>query len=288
MKKILMLRGLPASGKTTFAKELLKTEQNWKRINKDDLRAMLDNGKWSKTNESFVLDERDRLIQVSLEKGFSVVVDDTNLHTKHEARLRQLATENSAEFEIKDFDLSPKKCVERDALRPNGVGKDVIWRMWKDHVIPRIVWPADRGGLAQVVLCDLDGTLADLDGRDPYDASTCGDDKVHEDILEAVKRYDMPVIFVSGRSEVHRAQTLKWLNALGFKEGAQEISNNIRMLKMRKEDDTRPDWLVKFEILRDEIAPYWNPVVVFDDRDSVVAMWRAQGLRVFQVADGNF
>jgi len=52
--KVLILKGLPASGKSTYAKELV-AKGNWKRINKDDLRAMLDCSKWSKANEKFVL-----------------------------------------------------------------------------------------------------------------------------------------------------------------------------------------------------------------------------------------
>ena len=47
MSKLLILKGLPASGKTTEAKRLV-IEENFKRVSKDDLRAMIDNSKWSK------------------------------------------------------------------------------------------------------------------------------------------------------------------------------------------------------------------------------------------------
>ena len=35
-------------------------------------------------------------------------------------------------------------------------------------------------------------------------------------------------------------------------------------------------------------AEGWNPELVFDDRTSVVDMWREKGLRAVQVAPGDF
>ena len=79
--KLLALRGLPASGKTTYAKELVN--KGWVRVNKDDMRAMLNNSKFSKDNESYILSLRDEIIISSLVQGKNVVVDDTNLDPKH-------------------------------------------------------------------------------------------------------------------------------------------------------------------------------------------------------------
>ncbi len=57
MPSLLMLKGLPASGKSTYARKLVADSQShkrkWKRANKDDLRAMIDDSNWSKTNEKF-------------------------------------------------------------------------------------------------------------------------------------------------------------------------------------------------------------------------------------------
>ncbi|MFP5226446.1 MAG: AAA family ATPase, partial [Acidobacteriota bacterium] len=72
----------------------------YKRVNKDDLRAMLDSGRWSRENEKMVLQFRDHIIVEALKSGKHVIVDDTNLALKHEGRLRQLATENGAAFEV--------------------------------------------------------------------------------------------------------------------------------------------------------------------------------------------
>jgi hypothetical protein len=59
-------------------------------------------------------------------------------------------------------------------------------------------------------------------------------------------------------------------------------------LFMRPAGDTRKDSIVKREIFDAEIAHRWRVIGVFDDRRQVVRMWRALGLTVFQVAEGDF
>ena len=113
-----MYRGLPGSGKSTTARQYLADHPDTKRINKDDLRRMLDNDLWSRENEKFVLHRRDDIIRRSLEDGYNVIVDDTNLAPKHEARLREIALDFKAEFEIKDFtDVPIEVCITNDLKR---------------------------------------------------------------------------------------------------------------------------------------------------------------------------
>ena len=55
MKKVLVLKGIPASGKSTYAKQLVKDNPGmYKRINRDDLRHMLDGYKMTNANEKFI------------------------------------------------------------------------------------------------------------------------------------------------------------------------------------------------------------------------------------------
>ena len=76
-KKIIILKGLPASGKSTWAKEQVeKSQGGCKRVNKDDLRTMIDDGKFSKGNEKFVVQIRNNLIVEALKAGKHVIVDD--------------------------------------------------------------------------------------------------------------------------------------------------------------------------------------------------------------------
>lgn len=139
MKTLWMTRGLPASGKSTWAraKQAEFRLGEVKRVNKDDLRAMLDAGKWSAENEKFVVTIRDNIVTAALSEGKHVIVDDTNLAPQHEARLRQLAREKDASFELVDFTNVPlDECIERDRKRSDSVGETVIRGMWEQFLRP--------------------------------------------------------------------------------------------------------------------------------------------------------
>lgn len=83
-QKIILTCGLPASGKSTWAKEQVGVKDStWKRINKDDLRTMINGGVWSKGNETAVVAARDAMIRTFLSQGYSVIVDDTNVQDVH-------------------------------------------------------------------------------------------------------------------------------------------------------------------------------------------------------------
>ena len=97
--KLVMMKGLPGSGKSTLAKKMVE-EEGFVRVNKDDLRAMLHNGRYSKANEKMVLHLRDFIIIENLRKGYDVVVDDTNFNEFHEKILREMASKYSADFSI--------------------------------------------------------------------------------------------------------------------------------------------------------------------------------------------
>jgi len=57
---------------------------------------------------------------------------------------------------------------------------------------------------------------------------------------------------------------------------------------MRPDDDRRPDDEIKAEILGRMRETGLQPLMAFDDRDKVVAMWRANGVPCAQVAEGAF
>ncbi len=129
---ILMLKGLPASGKTTFARELV-VSQGFKRVNRDDLRAMVDDGIYSQENESLIVNMQNALIGQALADNKNVVVDNTNLNPANERQLRRLAENWGVKFEVKEFDTDLKTCIERDAKRPQPVGEKVIMDMYNKY-----------------------------------------------------------------------------------------------------------------------------------------------------------
>jgi phosphoglycolate phosphatase-like HAD superfamily hydrolase len=149
-----------------------------------------------------------------------------------------------------------------------------------------------------IYIFDIDGTLADISHRlhfiqqKPADwrefFSQCGDDAPIEDVIELARKLaeTSELIYVTGRSDECRAETVAWLKA-------HKVPTWARKVYMRKAGDHRPDHLVKAELLDELIADWKVPTHfqiagVFEDRKQVVDMYRAKGLRVFQVADGNF
>lgn len=283
-KQVIVLKGLPASGKSTWAKEqVAKYPGRYKRISKDDLRAMFDNSKWSRNNEKFVINVRNSLILLALQEGYHVLVDDTNLHTKHEKAIRELV-KDIATVEIQDFTHVPlEECIARDQGRANYVGEKVIRRMYRDFLQqePAPLLPYNKI-LPDAVICDLDGTLALLNGRNPYDASRCEEDGVNHAIRSIVSNYyknDCQILLVSGRNDIYREQTERWLQA---------HSIPYHQLSMRKDKDMRKDSIIKKEIYTQSIQGSYNVLFVLDDRNQVVELWRSLGLVCLQVAEGDF
>ena len=279
------MKGLPGSGKTTAAKALLTKLGNAVRTSKDDMRAMLNDSHWSRDNEKFVLSMRDIIIVEALKAGKHVIVDDTNFGAKHEPRLRQLAKDNGAAFEIVDFTgVSIETCIGRDLKRLNSVGEAVIRKMWRDYLAPKPPVIEYNPKLPDCIICDIDGTAAKMNGRSPYDYSQVHTDLPNTPIVDLVNTIrdvnNAPqVIFVSGRKAECREATQQWLKDYFFFDYP---------LFMRADGDDRDDRIVKEEIYRREIEGKYNVVFVLDDRDRVVEKWRELGLTCLQVAPGDF
>lgn len=280
--KLLMLRGLPASGKSTFARKL--AESGYTRVNKDDLRAMMHNSKWSKTNEKQVVAIRDLIVAQALDAGRSVVVDDTNFAPRHAESLKELAGLHKATFGTKFFDTPLDVCIERDKNRENSVGEKVIRGMYNQYLKPEpVVYKPDRD-LPEAIICDIDGTLAHMKGRSPYEWDRVGEDVVDFTVWDILIKYyyaGTNVILVSGRDESCRDITEDWLN--------NTFDIPYTELHMRPEGSMEKDTKVKRDLYDQHIEGKYKVLFVLDDRDQVVDMWRNDlGLKVLQVAPGNF
>ena len=131
-----------------------------------------------------------------------------------------------------------------------------------------------------VIIVDIDGTIALKGNRDPYDYALVREDFPNKKVISVVMQLENwnDVVFVSGRSKICREDTEQWLAQIGFEKPE---------LYMRRLDDYRSDEIVKKEIYYRHISPR-NVLCVFDDRNKVVKMWRELGLTCLQVADGDF
>lgn len=310
MLKVVLTVGIPASGKSTWAKaEVAKDPANWVRINNDDLRAMMNGSVWSSDYEKIITDTRNYLIRDALKRNKNVMIDNVNLNRRHFDDVCKIAKSLNKNIQVfeKDFFIDLDEALARDAKRDGkaSVGENVIKKWWKESggkqfkfFKPRVQIFAEGSStqvnesemlkidpnLPMAVLCDLDGTLALLNGRNPYDASHCENDLPNIPVIESLKLYykaGYKIIFCSGREDKYEAQTRVFIEA--YCEGIDEYK-----LYMRKSQDFRKDALIKEEIYESRISGKYNVLLVLDDRDQVVEFWRSKGLTCFQVAPGNF
>ena len=133
-QKIIFLKGLPASGKSTWSKQYCIDNPEFVRINKDELRIQIGSPTYSSTIENGIVGIQREMGNLILKTGKSLIVDDTNFAKKHEEYWRMVADMNSIDFEIKFFDVPCEECVKRDKLRENSVGPMVIRTMNKNHI----------------------------------------------------------------------------------------------------------------------------------------------------------
>lgn len=142
------------------------------------------------------------------------------------------------------------------------------------------------------IIFDIDGTLTDPSHRRHLIAckpkrwdefyALAGDDKPKWQVInlaQKLKAAGDSIILCSGRPERLRPVTGSWMLHHGVP---------YDLLYMRAEGDHRPDTIVKREMLDQMRAGKIKPTVAFDDRNSVVAMWREAGLVCAQVAEGDF
>lgn len=135
MNKLIICRGIPASGKTFWAKKwVLEDPEHRVRINQDDIRLML--GKyWVPSREKLVQEIQFDAIVEALSRGFNVVIDNTNLNKKVLDQFdRLIKTYEDYEIEYKDFFDTPLSvCIERDKNRDLQVTEKVIKSFYNNY-----------------------------------------------------------------------------------------------------------------------------------------------------------
>lgn len=144
----------------------------------------------------------------------------------------------------------------------------------------------------KIVIVDADGTVADCTHRlhfvktkpKNYKAFYAGihADTPMTDIIEIVWMFSergFPIFFCSGRPNYTREQTTTWL---------KNHMVPFDKIYLRDDNDRRSDPLVKSDMLDKILLEGFEPHLIFEDRASVVSMWRNRGYRCLSVSEGNF
>lgn len=327
MIKVEMLVGMPASGKSTYAKQVVaKDPSNWVRVNNDDLRAMMNGSVWSPDYEKMVTEARNYLIRDALKRGKNVIIDNLNLNRRHFDDVCKIAQSVNIDVQVyeKAFYVELDEALARNAKREGAakVPDEAMKKWWKESgktqfkfYKPRVeIFKERKGngpafappewidGLPEAVLCDLDGTLALIHDRSPYDASDCDiKDLPNWPVIETVLAHykaGRKIIFCSGREDKYQPETVRFIEKYVRNqyvvpdENGREVETVTTPIQyqlfMRKSGDMRKDAIIKEEIYQENIEGQYNVLCVLDDRNQVVDFWRSKGLTCFQVAPGDF
>jgi predicted kinase len=273
MKAIITV-GMSASGKSTYASEMVK--QGYSEINRDWIRfnVVCPGSDWSTykfigKNEKEVSKIHGQLIMDAWGKMENIIISDTNLDKGRREGLITKLKDLGYEVSVMEFPITREQAIKRDNLRPNGVGGSVIYRQslqWLDFK-NRITYTPDEE-LPKAVIVDVDGTIAEMTDRGPFEWKKVGQDKPRQFVLDMVKSLHWDkgykIIIVSGRSDECHNETFFWLDK-------HEVP--FEVLYMRKEGDYRKDYAVKEEIFWTHLAHKYNIVACIDDRPMMIRLW---------------
>lgn len=299
-KKITILVGICASGKSTWKKKFLSENDGWVSVCRDDYRIMLDGSQiMDRKGESLVTELVNNAIALAIKSKYNVIVDQTNVNIKYLNAMVEFC-EKLADVEFKIFDVTEDVAIERDKNRNATVGEDVIKRMFKNyiellqsnydfstrkkktHIATNIKWKRN-GNLPNAVLFDIDGTLSHMQGkRGTFDWNKVDVDVVDEKVRETLRAYKKAgyiIIVVTGRDGKSKDLTKQWL---------RDNKIEFDILHTKPENDFRKDTVTKTEIFNNYIKPNYNVLAAYDDRKQAVNMWRSLGIKCYQVEDGDF
>jgi predicted kinase len=309
MSLITVMCGISGSGKSTRAKQLFTQYGGFEKciiVSRDKIREQLFNFGESEHAQYYrrpdfarcekeVSIYEDNLIKFSLSKGKAVISDNTHLRVKYLNHYQKFHVPIVYEL----VECGTELAITRDSNRIRQVGTEIIKKQY--HSLQKLKetfdfkpWypdtfrkPEHDLNKENCVVFDIDGTLA-LHGnlRSPYDWSKVSQDELSKDIA-ALYMYcnahkfecNTPkLIICSGRDGICKQDTIDWLHYYGL---------TFDEIFIRAQNDSRPDWIVKTEFIK-EISAKYNVIFCVDDRQQVVDCYRALGFTVLQVDYGDF
>jgi len=298
MRKIIVLCGISNSGKSTFAATTVQhNPEKYITVNRDSIRQAL----FSYTEKSVaeyytrpdlnarekqVTKYEDVLINEALNENKTVIVDATHLSQKYLDRFRFW----NVPVEVVWFDITLKEALIRNMGRDRKVDEKIIEKQYGQYLQIRkdfvdnfnVATLENDPNLQHCILVDLDGTLAHMSERSPFDWKRVKEDSVDIVVKKVsnaiVKESSMLVFICTGRDGVCLNDCIDWLD---------EKHIYYDKVFIRRENDMRPDWEVKEEIWRQISKDYYIAGLI-DDRQQVVRRARALGLKVFNVEYNNF
>lgn len=311
--KIIVNVGIAGSGKSTFSSLYVRENPRTIIVSRDEFRKSMfgyDDKTYNeyyklqkeqiKNNEAIVSDFCNNQIEHALRNGYNVICDNTHLQKKYVNEYKQFGVP----IELKFFEIERYDAIHRDMNRVKCVGHEVITKQynsfcqinieeWLKNInefnnelydiycsCKKVEHDFDK---RDAIIFDIDGTLAIKGNRSPYDWKKVYNDEPNYNVLYSYEQlnkcYDYDLFVCSGRDEICRAETEKWLSIYNI--------NDYEKLFMRPLNNRDKDWKIKSGFWC-EIQKTHNIIYMVDDRNQVVDFARRLGYDVHQVNYGNF
>ena len=218
-KKIIVLQGPPASGKSTWAHETAKAGTPYVIVNRDSIRNARGEY-WIPDQEDYISDIEEYGVRSAINRNLIPIIDATNLNPKTIEKWENLAKELNCEIEYKKFYISFKEALERDSKRERSVGKKVLINFYTKYFYDEFVKEVgyddriiNKGNhKTPCVIIDLDGTVALHRNRLPYDWNKLDSDEFDPRMLQIIYKLHLvsiKIIFLTGRPNSVREETEK-------------------------------------------------------------------------------
>lgn len=296
-REIIVLQGPPACGKSTYAKELHKQNQNYVIVSRDKIRESRGDY-WIPAQEDYISAIEEYEVRTALDMELTPVIDATNLNPKTLEKWERIAGECGAKLDIREMEIPTyEEALLRDVNRERPVGEKVMRRFYSEYYPDKMEETRKMKEFTdkpKVIIVDIDGTISLRGPRNIFDYR-----KVHLDkpdfrlttfLREILDETQYHIIFLTGRDEECQDVTIEWLEKHFCKQHwySMGMQKTNWTLYMRAHGDRRPDFEVKKEIYKEKIEPWNDVIAIFEDRDQCVDMWREEGLLCLQPARGNF
>ena len=135
MNKLLILQGIPASGKSTFAKQWVEEDPKTRVIvNRDSIRRGL-GVYWVSSREELVSAIEQSMVKLGMSFNYDICLDSTNLNPSYLSKWVKFADEHKYIIEYKIFDISLEEALERDKNREFPVGEKVINQFYNKYCL---------------------------------------------------------------------------------------------------------------------------------------------------------
>lgn len=300
MKLIVILVGPPGSGKSTLSK--MYVDEGYVRVNTDDQ---------DKQGQR-------QIFEKAVADGKCIVVDRMNFDRNQRNNYLSLTKQNGYTSKIIVLHESFRTCLERangrkdhPTIKDDKTARIALDFFFKSYERPTadeadsVEFRYPEGPKPSAVVCDLDGTLCNLDHRYHFvktGIQVNGSPKKDWKSFFANMSSDTPnlwcaeivksmaknhvIVYASGRPDSFGSETADWLVKHGMLDPA--VFPEKPHLYMRPRSDHREDSIVKEIILDFEILTRFTPYFMIDDRARVVAMWRRRGFTCLHCADGDF